>query len=70
MSEALKSCLICRPRVFTVEGADHTGQDAFMRCTRCHRRTTHHVECERITEKVRQILRREWFSGRVEESRP
>lgn len=61
-------CLICSPRIFTTEGADHTGQDAFMRCTRCTRRTAAHVECERVNEKVRQVLRDEWFSGRTVEA--
>jgi hypothetical protein len=63
----VRKCLICRPYVFTTEGADHTGQDAFMRCISCRRRTVAHVECERVTDKVRAVLRTEWRSGRTQE---
>lgn len=63
-------CLICAPRVFTREGGDHTGVDAYMRCTRCGERTICHVECHCPDEKVRRILRNEWFSGRTEPGLP
>lgn len=56
---------LCQPRIVTTEGADHTGVDAFFKCRSCERRTTNHVECERITEGVRAILRREWAAGRT-----
>jgi hypothetical protein len=61
-------CLICHPRIVTREGGDHTGVDAFMRCTRCRRRTVNHVECERVTDQVRRLLRKEWFSSRTQPS--
>lgn len=57
----------CSPhdlKLIGVEGAEHTGLDAFLRCEKCRSRTIAHVECERLSDDLRQILMREWRAGR------
>lgn len=66
---------VCEPTVYTREGADHTGVDAFLQCPVCGRRTETHVECAQVTPEVRNILADEWkkrtrdFWGRLSEQR-
>jgi len=62
------SCWFHRPRVVTVEGADHFGKDAFLRCTKCGLRTEAYVECHQVTPQVRTILREEWWLGKKVQS--
>jgi hypothetical protein len=57
--------LVCRPKVYSTEGADHVGIDAFMRCPVCRRRTIYHYEYVSITPKVREFLAKEWRAGRT-----
>lgn len=52
-----------RRRWITREGADHTGVDAYLRCTNCGLRTVNHVECPDVTAEVRAILDAEWAKG-------
>ena len=55
--------LRCKPVVITREGADHTGLDAFLRCPDCQLTTVNYVECLRVNDSVRRILRDEWRRG-------
>ena len=52
--------LVCRPIPEVGDGADHSGVDVRLCCPRCGRRTVAYVECDRLTPKVLQVLRREW----------
>jgi len=59
-------CLVCRPVLRVIDGADHVGVDFFLRCPRCQTRTTHHVEGYQPTPEIRRLLRKEWRAGRIE----
>lgn len=54
-----------RKRWISFDGADHTGEDAYLRCTNCGLRTINHVECRSVTPDVRAILDAEWAAGRT-----
>ncbi len=62
-------CLVCRPVVRMRNGADHTGVDFFLRCMKCSRRTTYHVEGHgpKASPEIVKMLRNEWRSGRIAE---
>ena len=57
---------VCEPRLFTRDGADHCGSNAFLRC-KCGKRTQMHYECMNVTPEVRDYLKREWACGRTTE---
>jgi hypothetical protein len=59
-------CWFCRPVVVTRGGGEHTGLDAFMRCTKCGWRTVNHIECNSVSPTVAKVLRREWRYGEKE----
>ena len=52
-----------RPRYVAFDGADHTGLDVFMRCTRCGLRSVGGVECATVTDEVRAMLKQAWADG-------
>ena len=54
-----------RKRWRSFEGADHTGVDAYLCCTRCTLRTEQHVECHEVTPEIRRMLDGEWDAGRL-----
>lgn len=58
-------CLVCRPRLESTEGADHTGRDFFLRCLKCGTRTANHVEANYPGE-AEPLLRLEWRARRFE----
>lgn len=58
-----RKCWFCKPVVVGVDGADHVGVDAYLRCTKCGWRTLYHVECVNLTPEVERILRNEWRAG-------
>lgn len=64
----MSKCLICRPVVRMTAGADHCGEDFFLRCQKCQTRTTCHVEGwgPLASPEIVKMLRKEWRAGRID----
>lgn len=63
MAKLIK-CLVCRPKVFSTEGVDHTGRDFYLKCSKCGTRTTCRVEANYAGD-ADAILRQEWRKGHL-----